>query len=239
MTDEQDLLDRWTEWLRGDLWQQVHEIFIQVHVFRSWNEIVEAGIEESKKPGFFHSWVSHNYLDSIASGVRRLSDLDDRTNSLRRLLDELEENAYRLTKDWWMSRALTGLEDQWEKRFEELSGGGPTVDPTVISNDRDELMAACEKMKGYVDTHIAHLDATRDAIDMPTIGDAHEAVREIYRIYHRWFQIVTGDSLAPLRPPTWEHVLSVRWIDADTASAISERRRDEWEAEMKELGIVR
>ena len=238
MAVEPERLERWNKWVSGDLWNEVHELFNQVHVFRSWNDIVGAAVDESKKPGFFHAWVTHNYLDSISSGVRRLSDSDARTNSLRRLLDEIEEDAAQLTREWWMSRALEGAEGTWERRFLELSNGTESLDPQVVSNDRERLLEACEAMKGYVDKHIAHLDADRDGIDMPTIGDAHTAVKVIYQIYHRWYQIVTGDALAPLEPPRWEHVLSVAWIDDDTAASISNRRREEWNADMKELGIV-
>lgn len=235
--NEPSRLKRWTEWVEGDLWKEVHEIFNQVLVFRSWNEIIGEASEESKKPGFFHAWVTHNYLDSIASGVRRLSDADDRTNSLRRLLIEIREDADELTLDWWMSRALPDAEDVWERSFAELSNGGEGLDPHVVEADEAELLDVCGKLKGYVDKNIAHLDADRSHIEMPTIGDAHEAVRSIYRIYHRWFQVVTGSSLAPLRPPRWEHVLATSWIDMETAALISDRRRDEWDKDMHDLGI--
>jgi len=51
---------------------------------------------------------------------------------------------------------------------------------------------------------------------MPTIGDVHGAIRAFYYIYHIWFGIVTRQSLAPLEPPRWEHVLSVARIDPQT-----------------------
>lgn len=205
------------------------------HGTRSWGE----SSEESKGPGFFHSWVVHNYLDSIASGVRRLSDRDDRTNSLVRFLTDVEEEVESLSRDWWMSMAIPGEKDTREKRFDELSNGGDHINPQLVLQDRELVVEACRKLKAYVDTHIAHLDAGRDRIEMPTIGDAHAAVRAVYEVYHRWFQVITGKALVPLQPPRWEHVLAVPWIDADVASKISDRRREEWEQEMKEMGIKR
>lgn len=227
----------WTEWLEGDLWQQVHELFNQVHVYRSWNEIVGESTEDSKRSGFFHAWILHNYLDSIASGVRRLSDVDDRTNSLVRFLKDIEGGVENLSRDWWMSTAIRGEEEVCEKRFDELSNGGDHVKPQLIQQDRERVEEACKELKAYVDTHIAHLDAMRDRIEMPTIGDAHAAVRVIYQVYHQWFQVITGKALMPLQPPRWEHVLAVAWIDEDTAAKISDRRREEWEQEMTEMGI--
>lgn len=233
-----DIIDEWAEWLKGDLWRQIHELFNQLHIYRSWNDIVGAAVEESKRPGLFHAWVLHNYLDSIASGVRRLSDYDNRTNSLVRILQEIEAGTEHLTRDWWMSTAVPGDADVWEQRFSELSGDSDTIDPRAVKDDCETVIAACERVKGYVDTHIAHLDADRDRVDMPTIGDVHEAIRAIYSIYHKWFAIVTRESLAPLEPPRWEHVLSMAWIDSQTASEISERRRAEWDREMRELGVT-
>jgi hypothetical protein len=234
----ENIIEEWAEWLKGDLWHQVHELFNQLHIYRSWNDIVGAAVDESKRPGLFHAWVLHNYLDSIASGVRRLSDRDNRTNSLVRLLQEIEAGTEHLTRDWWMSTAVPGDERVWEHRFNELSAGGDAIDPGVVNRDRERVVAACEKVKSYVDTHIAHLDADRDRIDMPTIGDVHDAIRTIYSIYHNWFVVVTRESLAPLEPPRWEDVLSMAWINSETASQISERRREEWDREMRELGVT-
>lgn len=69
--DPSDWLQRWREWLEGDLFQEVHELVRQREVFKSWNEIAEVASPESKTRGLFHAWVNHNYIDSLAMGVRR------------------------------------------------------------------------------------------------------------------------------------------------------------------------
>ena len=240
MTAQQpEHLERWDEWIRGDLWKEVHEIVQQVHIFQSWTEAVEAADEKSKKPGFLHNWTAHNYLDSIAVGVRRLSDRDDRTRSLRRLLEEVEEGAEQLTREWWMSRAPEDLEDTWAAQFEEISRGNPNVDAGVVREDRKRLVNACEIIKAYVDKHIAHLDADREEIEMPTIGDAHDAISVIYQVFHRWYQVITGAALALVQPPRWEHVLAMPWIDIETAASIADRRREEWNTQMRDVGVLK
>jgi len=44
-----------------------------------------------------------------------------------------------------------------EHRFSELSRDGDAIDPRAVNRDRETVIAACEKVKGYVDTHTVHL----------------------------------------------------------------------------------
>lgn len=239
MTDE-EYLKYLTEWLNGDLWHEVHELLQQTHVFRSWNEILGMACEESRRPGVFHRWVVHNYLDSIASAVRRLSDRDERTTSLTRFLDEVASGAHRLTHDWWMSGARSWEREQREERFAELGRGNDHVDPGLALEDKERVEQASAKVKAYVDTYVAHLDADRaERVVIPTFGDAHSAVQVIYQVYHQWFQNITRQALVPVRPPRWEHVLTVPWITPDQATEIAENQQQAWKQDMIDLGIAK
>ena len=234
-----DRLDSWVEWLNGDLWRQVHDLVNQYLVFGSWNEIVGLANDASKEPGWFHRWIVHNYQDSLASGVRRLSDTNPSTASFVRLLMEVERDAPQLTYEWWMSRAIVGLEDDWEKHFYELSDGHDHIIRAVVRADKERVVEACQRIKDYVNSHIAHLQRDRTDVAIPTFGDAHEAVLIIYEMFLKWFWVIDGASPAALRPPVrWEHTLAVPWIDEETAEEVAKRRSAEWDAELRDRGLL-
>jgi len=89
----------------------------------------------------------------IASGVRRLSEVDNRSNSLVRILQEIDPGTEDFTLDWWISTAVPGDAEVCEHRFSELSRDGDAIDPRAVNRDRETVIAACERVKGYVDTH--------------------------------------------------------------------------------------
>lgn len=122
--DSTSWLDDWSEWLEDDLFQQVHQLVRQREVFKSWNEIVDVAVPESKTRGLFHAWVNCNYVTSLAVGVRRMCDQDTRTRSLVRLLNEIEDHAAELTREWWAGRWWPEGDDppdHYLDRFDELS----------------------------------------------------------------------------------------------------------------------
>jgi hypothetical protein len=56
-------------------------------------------------------------------------------------------------------------------------------------------------------------------------------------VYHRWYQVITDTSLAPLQPPKWEHIFTIPWIDPPIAVEIADHRDREWQELMTELGL--
>lgn len=232
--DSTSWLDDWSEWLKDDLFQQVHQLVQQREVFKSWNEIVDVAAPESKTRGLFHAWVNHNYVTSLAVGVRRMCDQDTRTRSLVRLLSEIEENAAELTRDWWAGRWWPEGDDPPDRYldgFNELSSGGDHVDPAVVRADLEKLADACKVVKGYVDKHVAHIDGDRQSLGPVTLGDVHTAADTVYEVFHRWYQLVTNTVLTVALVEPWEHGFTVPWITDDEASEIIARR----EAESKVL----
>jgi hypothetical protein len=52
------------------IWQQVHDLYTQVRVFKSWREIVLAADEDSQKPGFWQAIRYH-----IATVIQKTSSM--------------------------------------------------------------------------------------------------------------------------------------------------------------------
>jgi len=224
----------WQEWLEKDLFEQVHGILLERQVFRSWNEIVDAAVPESKAPGLFHNWVNQNYFAALAMGVRRMCDLNSQTRSLARLLEEIKEHASSLTKDWWMGRWYAPDEappENYVKAFATWSSEGEHVDPEVVQRDLDILRDCRSAVTPYVNKYVAHLDKDRASAIRVTLGEVHAAAESVYRVFHRWYQLVTNVALSVPVVGAWEQVFTVRWITDEKAREVLARR----EVELREL----
>lgn len=102
MTAPNESVRRWQEWLEGDLFQAVHGLVQLRDVFLGYNDLLGRLPERARTPGLFHSWTTHNYVNAMALGVRRMCDEDPRTASLARLLTELAERPDQLEGEWWL-----------------------------------------------------------------------------------------------------------------------------------------
>lgn len=229
-------LPKWSEWLNEDLWQDVHGLIQRYHVFLSWNAILGVASEESRTPGTFHAWTTRNYLEALAVALRRLTDNRRGTVSLERLLMEVEQDAPQLTRDWYVGRAADYDREIAERWFANLAEpNGAHVDRGQPAADRRLMAEAVAAVKTYVDQHLAHLDSDRSSTG-PTIGQAHAAVATIYRIYRKWFVVLTNSSVGPLMSPPWEGVFTVPWITTDDAVAIANRTAEEWRRLVPDTG---
>lgn len=115
------------------------------------------------------------------------------------------------------------------RQFDELALGGDHVGPAVVAADREKVVGACAVVKGYVDKHLAHIDAHGSTNTSVKVGDVHGSVATIYDVFHRWYQLLTNVVLGvPLVEP-WEETLTIPWITEAQASEIFSRRSAEAE----------
>ena len=94
----------------------------------------------------------------------------------------------------------------------------------------------CDDVKRYVNKHIAHLDADRDAVSL-TLGDVHGGADTVYEVFHHWYQLISNTSLAVMDPQPWEYIFTAGWIGEDDAAGLFEARsRDSKELEDRVSG---
>ncbi|MDP3984773.1 MAG: hypothetical protein Q8Q52_07220 [Acidimicrobiia bacterium] len=221
-------LERWTTWLNGDLWQDVHGLVQRVTVFYGWDEVVGLAPDTSRAPGDFHNWVNRNYLDALVVSVSRLTDNDHRTASMVRLLTEIADHSSEITRSWFVSRASDFDREAAAARFDRIAdANGDRLDPSVPREDCRLLRDSSGTIKSYVDQHIAHLDFNRQVVSL-TVGNVHSATSNIYAVFKRWFQVITGNSLVHLTLAPWPHVLTLPWISPESAGAVADSARDRW-----------
>lgn len=131
-------IDRWCEWIKGDINHQVNGIKLKCIAFASWHDIV---VIASPKNSLFFEWVAENHIKALAVAVRSMCENNRKTRSLRVLMGEIKNKVKVLTREWWISRvSISSLycEQAYERyvsRFDLISGEGDYLDPKIVHSD--------------------------------------------------------------------------------------------------------
>ena len=88
----QDRLEDWKTWLAEELRDEMCGLLASREIQRSWNEILEVADWSDYDNGYFNEWANRNYLDALAVDTRAITDRSRDTRSLKRLLDDLDNN---------------------------------------------------------------------------------------------------------------------------------------------------
>lgn len=115
----------------------------------------------------FLEMLRGTYVDSATMRVRRLIDKDQRTISLRRLLVQLA-------------------------RYPDLIEGKLGVE--ALNRDAAELDSVGDKIKNYVDQHVAHHDRMQTAL-VPTHRDLNDAIDTVIRLLKKYYGVLAGGDI--------------------------------------------
>ncbi len=114
---------RWRTWLRGGIRQDVMTMLASRQVWRRYSELVQPAPQLVQRNRTFHTWVTHNYLDGIGTGIRRQTDLREDVIALARLLHRVARYPQALSRDRFAS------DDESESR---LSADEAFDEPTSL-----------------------------------------------------------------------------------------------------------
>lgn len=227
------IIKKWCNWLEDDLSEQIYNIIYQRSAFKSWNDIIG---KANPNIGLFNEWVNINYVTSLAVSIRRMYDKSKRTRSLRKLLIDIRKNIHLLTHEWWASRySASSLENylgddhskQYLQLFNDISCKAGYLDPDIVDEDKKKLEQIYNKMRPYVNKHVAHLDADRRELPGLTFGELHEAANLVCEVFYRWNYYICGvnPSIPSVEP--WENAFTKSWITEEQARVIATQRRTE------------
>jgi hypothetical protein len=198
-------IEKWTRWIDGTIKNNVLTMHLHRHAWRELASILEQnpGLPES----YWWEFMLDTYATTQAAAVRRQADAHTDAASLRNLVEQVRDDAHRLTPEWWIG--LWGEDDdafgrviaarQWEENF-----GGEVVrhlDPAMPSADLERLTNASASIKDYVDRHIAHAQsAAVPAAVTLKVADLHAAIDVIGEVYQRYYTLLTASSMLDLVP---------------------------------------
>lgn len=202
----------------------------QLHMCRMFRtvftEVRDALIEKDRKrgrplPGHFIVCYADNYWDSQVVAIRRLTDADDRTYSLRNLIRKVSVNAHLLPgREDFIDEILSKLE--WEETDREraaigrdvdqrIFGGDPTVPSLFFESLVTKMTSDTTTIVGHVDTWVAHRDMNTKLEDFPvTFVMIHRALKTLEEVAGAMHYLLFGSQMlyeSLVMPSGWQQPL--------------------------------
>jgi hypothetical protein len=206
---------KWTKWLR-DIEQDLVKLLAGYDIFKEIVFIVNAN-KDIQSPAFLHHWINRNYLCSVSLGVRRLRDIDKRSISLFRLIEDILEHPQVINRDYFISeypRQLRerGIADDVFNKF--ANKGEKTLSISKLKRDLNRLKRNTNMVKTFADKWIAHSDINRKKFKIPTYENIANVLNSIDGLYCKYYLLLTRRGMNTCKPalPGWKQPLKKAWI---------------------------
>lgn len=199
-------------------------MFLHRYVSREVGKILEDN-EAQLPESYWWEFMRDTYATTQAVAVRRQADTHPDVASLGKLIEEIRDDAGRLTRDFWLG--LWSFEDDRfglkramaEKAWEDHYGGsvGTHLDPAIPTADLDVLTTGAAEVKRYVDKHVAHAEPVSAEVTL-TLGEVHDAIDVIGDLFKKYYNLLTAVSYVELEPAIqddWKAAFRVPWMRAD------------------------
>lgn len=207
-------IEKWQMWLDKNIRQEVVGMFHHRHVYRTVAEVVDR--HGSLPPSSVFDFIRDTYGATQSIAVRRQAETRGRVISLGRLLREISDDPGRLTREWYLT-----LWDEDDQAYAQRSWdngwfAAPTghVDPEPVRADLARLAEESERVKDYVDRHLAHHD--RDPLsELPTFEDLNGAVDVIGELARKYAHLLRAEdwiTLVPVPQYNWLAPFLEPWI---------------------------
>ncbi len=210
---------KWNNWLET-IDNDVTDLSVSRHIFWEVQKIIEAN-PKIHLPSSFYQWMGTHYAVYASIGLRRQIDKDQRTISLRRLLEEIRDQPEVLSRERYV--ALWD-EPAIRKRFaaeafDKFAGPGkPHIDPAMVEEDCSQLVKKIEGMKEYVDKRIAHYDKEGPTM-LPTYADLDECLEFVEDLLKKYLAIIRADVRRQILPTwqyDWKQIFRHPWIPPES-----------------------
>lgn len=152
---------KWRRWCRIIENDILNQYKYDKLIYKEYLKIIEAN-KAIQSPPDFHNWGCQNYGKSLLLYVRKLSDKDSRTYSIRKLVGNIAENHKQVTK-----RALVccykGHHKQTVLDFWNTNVGSnhEFIPKSIPLSHIEQIKTVTKKANTIVDKTIAHFDRTK------------------------------------------------------------------------------
>lgn len=212
---------KWRSWIDGPIRSDVVGMHFKRLIWREIAAMMDANPTVGEIPSAFWDFHQENYAVAQAIAVRRQADRDARTCSLAVLIGEMRDNAELLTRADHIGLLGDRADDELMRQranagFTALAGGGDHLDPTIAASDLVALENAADRVRTYVNQHVAHDQAHPTMTEAPTFGDLHEAIDAVGRVFQKIAVALTGgwNVLEPVIQGDWQAIFRVPWISS-------------------------
>jgi hypothetical protein len=217
VTDQR--IEKWTRWIEGTIRSNVLTMHLQRDAWRDVSDILQ---RNGQLPdSYWWEFMRDTYATTQAVAVRRQADTHRDAASLGKLIQEIRDDASRITREFWIG--VWDTTEAWQLReaergwTEHYAGGvGTHLDPAIPAADFDALIDAASKVKAFVDEQVAHADASAVSAQITlTLNDVHDAIDVSGDLFRKYYNLLTAASyisLVPVIQHDWKAVFRVPWI---------------------------
>lgn len=166
---------------------------------------------------YFPIWVSELYSATVAIGIRRMVDDDARTGSFVQLLQRMQAAPEKLTREWFIGGVELPMAQRLDRTFTVYADPRQTgyFNPAVARADLEELRTISDRVRKYVNQHVAHAQRTRSA-DIPTYGDIHAVLDHLLVLIHKYTLLLRQSDRVqgpPVIQEPWMRIFTQAWIE--------------------------
>lgn len=150
---------RWIALIESEVFDSIREDKL---IFESYYQLLKSN-EGITVPWNFHQWVFRNHGHSLMLHVRKLSDDDNRTYSLRKLIGQISQSPRLITKRSFVSAYPLHHRDIALKNWAKHTGSVNALflPKAVPLNDIELLKSLTKRVCNLVNKDLAHLDRRR------------------------------------------------------------------------------
>ena len=136
----------------------IGELYYRLQVYHELMAVV-AQNTATYSPPVLVNWLQENFYVAMCMGIRRLTDLDERSASVGRVLREMELRCDAVNRDAYRSIRLgqhiaqNEADDEWARQLGACVLELPTA---VVTAEIDQLEAADEAVRRLVNKRLAH-----------------------------------------------------------------------------------
>jgi hypothetical protein len=215
-------IEKWRRWINGTINNNVLTMYLLRDAWRTVSKMLEANGQLPES--YWWEFMRDTYATTQAVAVRRQADTHRDAASLAKLIQEVRDDASRITREFWIGlwhEPPFGFETLIaQKGWAEQYGGEVSdhVDPAIPAADLVALTDAAARVKYYVDQHVAHADASAASASVTlTLDEVHDAIEVIGDLFRRYYNLLTAASyveLVPVIQHDWLAVFREPWLRA-------------------------
>lgn len=209
-------IEKWLSWIEDPIRNDVLSMYLRRDTYETVGRIVR---DADLPPSYYWEYLQDTYGETMSVAIRRQAEVSVRVHSLGQLINEVGEYSAHLTRTVFAEK--WGIDNEYEglvanKTFNEhFAGGvGDHVDPAIPAADLAALTATAEKVKNYVDRHLAHSDRGGSK-DIPTFDEVHAAVDQIGELFKKYALLLTAGGyvqLVPVIQDDWQAIFLKPWL---------------------------
>ena len=216
MSSNQSLRRKWRRWCRTIEDDLLDQYKYDKLIYESYLEIIESN-KAIQSPPDFHNWCCQNYGNSLLLCIRKLSDKDSRSYSIRKLVGDIAEN-HRLVTKYACARCYQGHHKQAALDYWDSNIGSQHkfIPKSIPLRHIEQIKSLTRKATNVVDKSIAHFDRLK-RIRTIEFKEADNIIFNLVKILYFYSTLIRGNVACDTDnyriESDWKSIFNRAWVD--------------------------